>query len=70
MTSYADAVPEALATLTGEERQQVYKMLRLKVCAHADATTVVSGALVSAGQLCIDERTPRPIPTPSTARSS
>jgi site-specific DNA recombinase len=66
LSSYCAAVPEALATLTGEERQQVYKMLRLKVCAYADATTRVTGALVSEGQLCIDERTPRPTTIPHT----
>jgi hypothetical protein len=69
LSSYSDAVPEALATLTGEECQQVYKMLRLKVCAHADATTRVTGALVSEGQLCIDERTSKHVHIASTARS-
>jgi hypothetical protein len=54
LSSYAEAVPEVLEALNGEERQQVYRMLRLKVRAHTDGITTVSGALVSEGQLRIN----------------
>jgi len=40
---YAGIVPEALSTLTSEERNQLYKTLRLKVAAHLDGTLEVSG---------------------------
>ena len=54
LSSYAEAVPQALEALNGEERRQVYKMLRLKVRAYADGTTTISGALVSKEQLCVN----------------
>jgi site-specific DNA recombinase len=69
LSSYAAAVPEALETLTSEERRQVYKTLRLKLHAYADGTTMVSGALASEELLCTNGSTSRPTPTPSTARS-
>jgi site-specific DNA recombinase len=43
--SYAGMVPEALATLSPEERHHVYKLLRLTVDLSADDTLEVSGAL-------------------------
>jgi hypothetical protein len=57
LSYYAEAVPEALEALNGEERRQVYRMLRLKVRAHTDGITTVSGALVSEGQLRINGST-------------
>ncbi|HEV2094720.1 MAG TPA: recombinase family protein [Rubrobacter sp.] len=43
---YASMAPEALDSLTAEERHQVYKMLRLKVIAHLDGAMEVAGDLV------------------------
>ena len=37
--------PEALESLTPEERHQVYKMLRIRAIAHVDGTLEVSGML-------------------------
>lgn len=36
--------PDALDTLTPEERHHVYKMLRLRVVVHLDGALEVSGA--------------------------
>jgi site-specific DNA recombinase len=47
LESYAGMAPEALDILTPEERQGVYRMLRLWVMAHVDGTFELSGALVS-----------------------
>lgn len=44
LDSYAGMVPEALDTLTPEERHQIYKMLRLRVVARADAKIEATGA--------------------------
>ena len=49
LESWADALPEALAGLTGQERNKVYKMLHLEVTPTADGFGV-TGAL--AGILC------------------
>ena len=40
---YAGMVPEALETLSPQERHRVYRMLRLKVVAHPDDTMEVQG---------------------------
>lgn len=37
--------PEALESLTPEERYQVYKMLKVRAVAHVDGALEVSGAL-------------------------
>ena len=42
---YADMVPEALEDLTGEERHQVYRMLRLTVYLHPDGDLEAEGVL-------------------------
>jgi hypothetical protein len=42
---YAGMVPEALEKLTGEERRQVYEMLRLRVRLSADESMEASGIL-------------------------
>jgi hypothetical protein len=44
LKSYASMAPEALSSLSPEERHQVYQMLRLKVVAQVDSTLEVSGA--------------------------
>jgi len=41
MERYAGMVPEALETLSPQERHRVYRMLRLKVVAHPDNTMEV-----------------------------
>ncbi|HWS81193.1 MAG TPA: hypothetical protein VN178_09230, partial [Rubrobacter sp.] len=46
---YAGLVPEALEELSPKERHRVYRMLRLSVVAHSDATLEVHGALSRAG---------------------
>jgi hypothetical protein len=43
---YAGMAPEALDSLTPEERHQVYKMLRLKVIAHLSGDVELAGDLV------------------------
>ena len=43
LKSYAKMAPEALDSLSGEERHQLYKMVRLKVVANVDGTLEVSG---------------------------
>ena len=40
---YAGMVPEALDTLSSEERHRVYKMLRLRVLLNADGSTEITG---------------------------
>jgi DNA repair exonuclease SbcCD ATPase subunit len=43
---YAGMAPEALSSLTPEERHQLYKILRLKVLAHLDGDVELTGDLV------------------------
>ena len=43
---YARMAPEALSSLTPEERHQVYKMLRLNVSAHLSGDVELTGDLV------------------------
>ncbi len=45
LRSYAEMVPEALESLTPEERHRVYRMLALRVSAHEDEALAVSGVL-------------------------
>jgi hypothetical protein len=58
LESYAGMAPEALDTLTPEERRQVYKMLKVRVTAYLDAQLEVGGILTSAAGVCSHE-TPR-----------
>jgi hypothetical protein len=51
---YAGLVPEALEELSPKERHRVYRMLRLSVVAHSDATLEVHGALSRAGLVTND----------------
>ena len=43
LASYADMVPEGLDALSAEERQRVYKMMRLKVYTYANGRTELNG---------------------------
>ncbi len=43
LDSLADVVPEVLDSLMPEERNQVYKMLRLRVVANLDGSLEISG---------------------------
>jgi DNA repair exonuclease SbcCD ATPase subunit len=45
LRDYARMVPEALEELTGEERHQVYRMLRLQVHVYRDGDLDVRGVL-------------------------
>jgi hypothetical protein len=45
LESYAAMAPEALDALTGEERRQIYAMLRLKVDVATDGSMEVRGIL-------------------------
>jgi site-specific DNA recombinase len=47
LESYAGMAPEALGSLTPEERHRVYRMLRLRAIAHVDGSLELSGALVN-----------------------
>ncbi len=48
LESYAALAPEAIESLTPEERRRVHEMLRLKVVVNPDGGAEVSGALVEA----------------------
>jgi hypothetical protein len=65
---YAAMVPEALDELTGEERHQVYRMLRLEVYVHPDGDLEIQGAI--GDDVCIDEATPSSTPGPTEAFST
>jgi hypothetical protein len=43
LASYADMVPEGLDALSAEERQRVYKMMRLKIYTYANGGTELNG---------------------------
>jgi hypothetical protein len=49
---YAGMVPEALDSLTSEERRQIYKSLRLEVTAGADGTIEVTGTFGEGLDVC------------------
>jgi hypothetical protein len=53
---YAGMAPEALASLTPEERHQTYKLLKLKVDLHVDGRLEVSGALEDGAKFCPTEK--------------
>ncbi len=55
--TYARMAPEALDSLTPEERHQFYKMLRLRVVVQPDGTTHVSGAVTDRQGVCTLETT-------------
>ncbi|MDP9477460.1 MAG: recombinase family protein [Actinomycetota bacterium] len=56
LAEYAEMVPEALEDLTGEERHQVYRMLRLRVWVRPDGPIEVEGVLREA--VCTPTDTP------------
>jgi hypothetical protein len=58
MKSYAGMMPEVLDTLIPEERQQIYRMLRLRVNAGVDGTVEISGEFGSDLSVYTSEMTP------------
>jgi hypothetical protein len=48
LDSYAGMAPDALESLTLEDRYRVYRMLRIRAVAHVDGTLEVSKALAGA----------------------
>ena len=67
LESYVDMIPETLANLEAEERNHVYKMLRLKVSAYQGGTLEVRGTLGSS--LCVSNREMSSTPSLSTTSS-
>jgi site-specific DNA recombinase len=59
---YARIAPEALDSLTHEERHQLYKMLRLEVLVRPDSSLEVSGVFGEAVSLSDSELVPRYLP--------
>jgi hypothetical protein len=55
LASLISMVPEALDTLTSEERHQVYKMLKLRVSVYPDGSLEVSGAFGEDLSVCEKE---------------
>ncbi|MDP8940008.1 MAG: hypothetical protein M3N10_06920, partial [Actinomycetota bacterium] len=47
MEAYTGIMPEALHSLTPEERHQLYRMLRMRVVAYPDKTLEVNGSFDS-----------------------
>lgn len=54
---YAAHAPEALDSLTPEERHQLYKMLRLRVTLTIEGEIEVSGVFFGGGAFCLPEST-------------
>jgi hypothetical protein len=52
MRRYVGMVPEALDTLTSEERHRIYKLLKLMVDLRTDGRLEVSGALGDVADVC------------------
>jgi site-specific DNA recombinase len=52
MEHYAGMVPEALESLSSEERRRVYMLLKLTVALHADSTLEASGVVGGAAPVC------------------
>ena len=52
LESYVSMVPEALDSLTPEERHHIYKMLRLDVSVNADGEIEVAGDLMPNPEVC------------------
>jgi flagellar motility protein MotE (MotC chaperone) len=59
LETYAGMAPEALASLTPEERHRVYEILKLRVVAQLDGTLEVNGALAENLSISNLETTPR-----------
>jgi hypothetical protein len=52
LESYAGMVPQALDSLTPQERHQIYKMLRVQVTVGPDGRVEVTGALCANPEVC------------------
>lgn len=65
LTSYAGMVPEKLGDLYPEERQRVYRMLRLKVSVCVDGGTKISGVLVPKENFYVENITSPPDARPA-----
>ena len=51
-------MPNELDRLWPDERQRVYKMMRLHVSAHTDSPTKVSGLVLRDGEVfCVEDNT-------------
>jgi hypothetical protein len=59
---YARIAPEALDSLTPEERHRLYKMLRLEVLVRPDSSLEVSGLFGEAVSLSDSELVPKYLP--------
>jgi hypothetical protein len=59
---YARIAPEALDSLTPEERHRLYKMLRLEVLVRPDSSLEVSGVFGEAVSLSDSELVPKYLP--------
>ena len=59
MEHYAQLVPEALDSLTPEERQRFYTRLRLKVMVEINGDFELSGAFTSVRDVCTTETAAR-----------
>jgi hypothetical protein len=70
LNSYASMVPEGLDALSPEERQRVYKMMRLKVYTHADGGTEVDGTFVMGDDFYAENGSSRPGARPAGSRGS
>jgi hypothetical protein len=68
LASLEGAVPEALDRLTSESRNQIYRMLSLKVEAVPEEPLKLSGVFVRDVDVCFSETIPSLGPTP-TCRS-
>jgi hypothetical protein len=66
LNDYANMVPEALDELTGEERHQVYQMLRLQVYVSPDGDLDVRGVLREAVCAPTDTRSSQSVVTKPT----
>ena len=65
LETYAGMASERLAVLTPEKRNQLYRVLRLRVSAKTDGLLEASGELIVNEQdMCSEERTYRATPTP------
>ena len=52
LETYAALTPQALESLTSEERQKVYKLLKLKVVMNLDRTIEVGGTFMDNLNVC------------------
>ena len=70
LETYVALAPEALGSLTPEERYQIYKMLRLRVVVNLDGTLEISGTLVDGLGVCTSEASSRSRRDPSPLRAA